>query len=264
MKIICISLPDAIERRQHMTELLNSIGIEWKFFDAYSGKDLKVVDKKIYHHNIFTGWQHDENAFLIDQIEQFARLHYRKFGGIPYSKDVSVTLDGELAWIYKNGEKQFSINTNYFRKKMTTNEIGCVLSHLEAIKDIDNTTLILEDDVYLIGKLEETLEKIEQYNLIPWDIVFLNIPGYGGHPGYIEPNTMVDFGDFNLHVYSHFSSTCSYVVSRHHKIIDNSSRTINLPLDDYFSRRVDLFMLRVKEPVFMVDYNQLSGDSTIS
>ena len=272
IKIVCISLSDAIERRAHMTELLNSIetqlGIKWEFFDAYSGQDIKVVNKKIYYNGIFTGWYHDENVFLIDQIEQFARLHYRKFGGIPYAQDVSVTIengdDNSVAWIYKGGEKQFSIGANYFRKTMTMNEIGCALSHLEAMQNIHDcdAIILLEDDVYLVGNLDETLEKIKQYNLLPWDIIFLNIPGYGGHPGYIEPGTMVDFNDFNLHVYSHFSSTCSYLVSKHNKIIDKPN--INLPLDDYFSRRIDLFMLRVKEPVFMVDYNQLSGESTIS
>lgn len=271
VKVICISLADAIERRKHMTELLNHMNVDWEFFDAYDGKNIKVVNKKIYYNGIFTGWYHNENVFLIDQIEQFARLHYRKFGGIPYSKNVSATVDGGgVAWIYKDGERQFSIDAGYFRKKMTMNEIGCALSHFEALihhhatfgdGDYD-AILILEDDVYIVNDLNETLKKIELYNLIPWDIIFLNIPGYGGHPGYIEPGTMVDFNDFNLHVYSHFSSTCSYVVSRNNKIIDKP--VINLPLDDYFSRRVDLFMLRVKEPVFMVDYDKLSGESSIS
>lgn len=271
VKIVCISLSEAIERRVHMTELLNSIetqyGIKWEFFDAFSGRDIKVVNKKIYYNGIFTGWYHDDSVFLIDQIEQFARLHYRKFGGIPYAQDISATVEDDVAWIYKGNEKQFSINANYFRKAMTMNEIGCALSHLEAMQSIHHNgdcdaIIMLEDDVYLVSNLYETIEKINQYNLLPWDIVFLNIPGYGGHPGYIEPGTMVDFNDFNLHVFSHFSSTCSYVVSRDNKIIDKP--IINLPLDDYFSRRIDLFMLRVKEPVFMVDYNQLSGESTIS
>lgn len=269
VKIICISLTDAIERRLHMTALLNQIkqelNIEWDFFDAYNGKDIKVDDKKIYYNGNFTGWYHDENIFLIDQIEQFARLHYRKFAGIPYAQNVSVKIDNDnKAWIYMDDDKQFNIDASYFRKKMTMNEIGCALSHLEAMifyRNNYDAILLLEDDVYLKGNLLSTLDKVNQYNLLNWDIVFLNIPGYGGHPGYIEPNTMVDFNDFNLHVFSHFSSTCSYIVSKNNRILDKPH--IDLPLDDYLSRRVDLFMLRVKEPVFMVDYNQLSGISSI-
>ena len=270
IKIICISLTSATERREHMTKLLNKVKdnpfiVSWEFFDAYDGKDLTVVNKKIYYNGIFTGWYHDESVFLIDQIEQFARLHYRKFWNIPYTQDISVSIDDDgRAWIYKNGQQQFSIDPSYFRKHMTMNEIGCALSHFEAmvfLNDDDcDALLILEDDVYLVGDLENTLKKVEMYNLLNWDIIFLNVPGYGGNPGYIEPNTMIDYTDeFNLHVYSHFSSTCSYIVK--HPIVDKP--VINIPLDDYFSRRVDLFMLRVKEPVFMVDYTRLSGESTI-
>lgn len=274
IKIACISLPDAIERRNHMEQLLNTLKndcefvVDWEFFDAYDGEKIQVIHKKIYYNGIFTGWYHDSNAFLIDQIEQFARLHYRKFGGIPYSKDVSVSVDGNVAWIYKDGVSQFSIDATYFRKILTMNEVGCALSHFEAMQQVyshDNeeydALIILEDDVYLVGDLTKTLQQFQMYNLLDWDILFLNIPGYGGNPGYIEPNTMIEISDdFNLHVYSHFSSTCSYMIR--HSVVDKP--VINIPLDDYFSRRVDLRMLRVKEPVFMVDYSKLSGESTIN
>lgn len=278
IKIVCISLSDAIERRKHMEQLLNTLKndcefvVDWEFFDAYNGEQIQVIHKKIYYNGIFTGWYHDSSVFLIDQIEQFARLHYRKFGGIPYCKDVSVSVDGNVAWIYRNDQPQFSIDASYFRKILTMNEIGCALSHFEAMQISQDMKLynhdsaeydalmILEDDVYLVGDLTKTLQQFKMYHLLDWDILFLNIPGYGGNPGYIEPNTMVEISDdFNLHVYSHFSSTCSYMIR--HSVVDKP--VINLPLDDYFSRRVDLRMLRVKEPVFMVDYSKLSGQSTI-
>jgi hypothetical protein len=260
MKIKCISLPGAIERRRHMTELLDKIGLEYEFVNAYDGSQIQVVNKKIYYNDVFTGWYHDSSVVLIDQIEQFARLHYRKYWNIPYANDISVDVEGNVAWIKKNDIRQFSIDSSYFRRHMNMNEIGCALSHFEVMKGITEPTLVLEDDVYLVGNLEHTLECTKWYDLL-WDIVFLNIPGYGGNPGYIEPGTLTVFSDeFDVHVYSHFSSTCSYIVKEN---VFANVNTINLPLDDYFSRRIDLVMLRVKEPVFMVDYTGVSGESTI-
>ena len=262
MKIKCISLPGAVEKRKHMTELLDKTGLEWEFVDAYDGSQIKVIDQKIYYNDVFTGWYHDSSVVLTDQIEQFARLHYRKYWNIPYISDVSVYIEdgGTVAWIEKGGIRQFSINANYFRRYMNMYEIGCALTHFEVMRAITEPTLVVGDNVYLVGNLEHILERAKWYDLL-WDIVFLNIPGYGGNPGYIEPGTLATFSDeFDIHVYSHFSSTCSYIVKEN---LFTNVNTINLPLDDYFSRRVDLILLRVKEPVFMADYTGVSGESTI-
>ena len=267
VKIICISLQQAIERRQHMTDLLNNIGFEWEFFDAYDGQNIKIINDKIFYNNAFTGYYHDASKFLLDQIEQFGRIHYKKIHDIPYTLDISAIIDQENAWIVKQEQFQFFININYFRHRtMILNEIGCALSHYNVIKMLQydedyDAYLVLEDDVYLIGDLNRIIKQAEWYDLI-WNILFLNIPGYGGHPGFIEPNTQTTFSnDFNLHVFSHYSSACSYLVNKNWTLNEDY---INLPFDVYLSRRIDLLQLRIKEPVFMVDYTKLSKDSTIN
>lgn len=266
VKIICISLINATERRLHMTELLNEIGLSWEFFDAYDGKHINVVNRKIYYKKIFTGYYHDESKFLLDQVEQLGRLHYKKYGGIPYDLNVSSKIEDDRAWIIKDGHPQFFVDAGYFTQKMSNNEIGCALSHIEVIKslrgDCDyDAYLVLEDDVYLTGDLQKILKQAELYDLI-WDVIFLNRPGFGGHPGFIEPNTETEFSqDFNLHVYSQYSSACSYLVNK--KLVQDTNH-IDLPFDVYLSRCINQFQLRVRrEPVFMVDYNKLSGNSTI-
>lgn len=109
---------------------------------------------------------------------------------------------------------------------MTSGEIGCVTSHLKAIKHWYDTSdsayaIIMEDDVDLqIVKIDFTWGQF--YSLVPydWDVIQLAIICTG-----------------NLHVQLHkrfvndFSTAC-YIITRHHaeKLIKHHIRAISINL----------------------------------
>lgn len=296
IKAVCINLErckDRYERMEKVGKLIQDT-IPFEFSTAIDYKDV-VLETKLTNENIKlngikdngeynieveyfknikvkdcdSGYTHDPKRYLMDQVEHFGRNHFRKYKFIPYADNI-VAVDHDdhnKKWITYNGEYQFFVDISNFRKFMTMGEIACVLSHFNVIEQLLNDNeyeyyLILEDDVKLTTNPDYSIDKILKHVSLYkelWDIVFLN------EPRFVTENSLYSISEFlNLGVFSSFTNACSYIISKKtaRYLVDKLNNCIGITMDDFLSRQQQLYMVRTKQPVFILD-EDTANDSNI-
>lgn len=287
IKAVCINLErckDRYEKMEQVAKKLEGI-IPFEFSTAIDYKDLELETnltsdkikingvkengeydvsvqylKSIKVHGQDSGYTHNQKRYLMDQVEHFGRNHFRKYKFIPYAEDI-VAVDHDehdKKWITYKGEYQFFVEISNFRKFMTMGEIACVLSHMNVIQQLLNDTdydyyLILEDDVKLTDNenysLDKILKHISLYKSL-WDVVFLN------EPRFVTENSLHSISEYlNLGVFSSFTNACSYIISKKtaQYFVDTMKKTVEITMDDFLARQQHLYMVRTKQPVFLLD-----------
>lgn len=284
-KIVCINLKNCIDRRLQIETTLSKSSLPFEFFNAIHYKDVTLVsniencqissvnneykikvdyNKSVNIFNQKTNLIHDPDAYLIDQVEHFARVHFKKYHNIPYANVVITNHDDPNKKWFTYKDKTMFVDISNFRRYLTISELACSLSHYHVLKQLISDSeydvyVILEDDVILNETGDYTLVNIlkhlDLYNKC-WDVAFLN------NAIFCSPNSLVDLTEYlNYGVYSNFTNACSYVVTKEsaQKLIDRFNGTINIAMDDFLSRQQDLKMVRLKKPLFEIDQSSPSN-----
>lgn len=287
IKAVCINLErcqDRCEKMKQVSKQLEGI-IPFEFSTAIDYKDVDLETnltsdkikingvkengeydinveylKSVKVKNNDSGYTHNPKRYLMDQVEHFGRNHFRKYKFIPYADSI-VAIDHDdhnKKWITYKGEYQFFVEISNFRKFMTMGEIACVLSHMQVIQQLLNDKeydyyLILEDDVKLTSdenySLDKILKHISLYKSL-WDVVFLN------EPRFVTENSLHSISEYlNLGVFSSFTNACSYIISKKtaQYLVDTMNNCIEITMDDFLARQQQLYMVRTKQPVFLLD-----------
>lgn len=288
-KIVCINLERSTERRQHIAEhvapFLAGRAVEWMV--AFDHRDLTLEAEsastvignrplhRIHHLGWFTGFHHDAERYLEDQVEEFGRKHYKSRLDRPYQLGVTCVHDPDVPfrkWVALHGEIQFYVDCTTFQQKLSMPEIACALSHITVMRKLVaepaacNAYLVLEDDVSLLvgpERLQAVFEHIEMCEPL-WDIVFLN------EARFVDADTLVRFTSvLDMSVFSSFTNACSYIIKKSAaetllNRIERDRNCINLTADDFLSRQIDLRMLRVVEACFSIGCEDLPSNIQIN
>ena len=280
-KIVCINLKNCIDRRLRIETTLATSNLPFEFFEAIHYKDVKLTsnienceistsdndykikvdyNKSIEIYNQKTSLTHDPDAYLIDQVEHFARVHFSKYHHIPYADVVVTNHDDATKKWFTHKDKTMFVDIVNFRKYLTISEMACCLSHYHVLKQLISDPdydayIILEDDVILKETEDYTLiDMLKHLDLYSkcWDIAFLN------DARFCSPNSLIHLTEYlNYGVYSSFTNACSYVVTKKsaQKLIDRFNGSINIAMDDFLSRQQDLKITRLKKPLFEIDFS---------